>query len=148
MQPPPNPLATIGYETDTLDGMIARLKAAGVETVVDVRAVAASRRPGFSKTMLGNSLRAQDIDYVHLRPLGTPKAGRDAARAGRTEEMRAIFHAHLEEPAAQVALGEATTLAGKRRIALLCYENDAACCHRAIVADEIRARIRCEVVDL
>jgi len=148
MDPLIKPLATIGYETDTLDGLIGRLKAAGVETVVDVRAVAASRRPGFSKTLLGNSLRAEGIDYVHLRPLGTPKAGREAARAGRTAEMRDIFHAHLEEPAAQVALGEAADLAGQKRVALLCYENDATCCHRAIVADEIRARLRCEVVDL
>ena len=142
------PLATIGYETDTLDGMIGRLKAAGVETVVDVRAVASSRRPGFSKTMLGNSLRAEGIDYVHLRPLGTPKAGRDAARRGRTEEMRQIFHTHLAEPAAQVALGEATALASEKRIALLCYETEARCCHRAIVAEEIRGRLKCEVVDL
>lgn len=141
-------VATIGYEQDTLDGMIGRLKAAGVDTVVDVRAVAASRRPGFSKTMLGNSLRAEGIDYVHLRPLGTPKAGREAARAGRTEEMREIFHAHLAEPEAQVALEEATSLASDKRIALLCYEQDARCCHRAIVADEIRARLKCEVVDL
>ena len=148
MKPPIRPLATIGYETDTLDGMIARLKAAGVETVVDVRAVASSRRPGFSKTMLRNSLKAEGIDYVHLRPLGTPKAGREAARRGRTEEMRAIFHAHLAEPAAQMALGEATALAGEKRIALLCYETEARCCHRAIVADEIRGRIKCEVVDL
>jgi uncharacterized protein (DUF488 family) len=148
MKPLTKPVATIGDENDTLDGMIGRLKAAGVETVVDVRAVAASRRPGFSKTMLGNSLRAEGIDYVHLRPLGTPKAGRDAARRGRTDEMREIFHAHLAEPAAQVALGEATALAGEKRIALLCYETEARCCHRAIVADEIRARLKCEVVDL
>ena len=142
------PLATIGYETDTLDGVIQRLKAAQVETVVDVRAVASSRRPGFSKTMLGNSLAAAGVGYVHLRPLGTPKAGREAARAGRVDEMREIFHAHLAEPAAQVALGEAIELAGQKRVALLCYENDARCCHRAIVADEIRQRLRCEVVDL
>ncbi|WP_426010953.1 DUF488 family protein [Caulobacter sp. DWR2-3-1b2] len=143
-----NRLATIGYQTDTQAGMIARLKAAGVETVVDVRAVASSRKAGFSKTLLGNSLKAEGIDYVHLRPLGTPKAGRDAARAGRTDEMREIFHAHLAEPSAQVALGEAIDLAGRKRIALLCYEDDARCCHRAIVADEIRQRLKCEVVDL
>lgn len=148
ISPAPIPLATIGYETNTLDGMIQRLKAAGVETVVDVRAVASSRRPGFSKTMLGNSLREQGVDYVHLRPLGTPKAGREAARAGRIDEMRALFHAHLEDPAAQLALAEATELAGRKRIALLCYETDAACCHRAIVADQIRAQLKCEVVNL
>ena len=148
MKPSASPLATIGYENDTLDGLIGRLKAAGVETLVDVRAMAASRRPGFSKTLLGNSLRAEGVTYVHLRPLGTPKAGREAARRGRTDEMREIFHAHLAEPAAQMALAEATALASETRVALLCYEREAACCHRAIVADEIRARLKCEVVDL
>ncbi len=143
-----NKLATIGYETDTQGGMIARLKAAEVELVVDVRAVASSRKAGFSKTLLGNSLKAEGIDYLHLRPLGTPKAGRDAARAGRTDEMRQIFNAHLEEPEVQLALAQATELAGQKRIALLCYEDDPNCCHRQIVAQRIRERLKCEVVDL
>lgn len=143
-----NKLATIGYETDTQGGAIGRLKAAGVELVVDVRAVASSRKAGFSKTLLGNSLKAEGIDYLHLRPLGTPKPGRDAARAGRTDEMRAIFNAHLEEPEAVLALAHATELARTKRIALLCYEDDPNCCHRRIVADRIRERLKCEVVDL
>ncbi len=143
-----NRLATIGYQTDTQAGMIARLKAAGVELVVDVRAVASSRKAGFSKTLLANSLRAEGVDYAHLRPLGTPKAGRDAARAGRVEEMRTIFNAHLEEPDAQLALAQATELATTKRVALLCYEDDPNCCHRQIVANEIRRRLKCEVVDL
>lgn len=143
-----NKLATIGYETDTQGGMINRLKAADVELVVDVRAVASSRKAGFSKTLLGNSLKAEGIDYLHLRPLGTPKAGRDAARAGRTDEMRQIFNAHLEEPEAQLALAQAIELAGQKRIALLCYEDDPNCCHRQIVAQRIRERLKCEVVDL
>ena len=141
-----NKLSTIGYETDTQAGLIARLRAAEVDVVVDVRAVAASRRAGFSKTLLANSLAAEGIGYLHLRPLGTPKPGRDAARAGR--EMRAIFEAHLEEPAAQLALAQATELAKDKRVALLCYEDDAACCHRRIVADRIRQTLKCEVEDL
>lgn len=143
-----NKLATIGYETDTQGGMIARLKAAKVELVVDVRAVASSRKAGFSKTLLGNSLKEQDIDYLHLRPLGTPKAGRDAARAGRTDEMRQIFNAHLEEPEAMLALAQATELAKTKRIALLCYEDDPNCCHRTILANRIREKLKCEVVHL
>ncbi len=128
--------------------MIGRLKHAGVGIVLDVRAVAASRRPGFSKTMLGASLNAAGIDYLHLRGLGTPKAGRLAARAGDTAEMRRIYQAHLEEPAVQLELAEATGIATVRPAALLCYEADAAHCHRRIVADLIRERIGCEVVDL
>lgn len=143
-----NKLATIGYETDTQGGMIDRLKAADVELVVDVRAVASSRKAGFSKTLLGGSLKDQGIDYLHLRPLGTPKPGREAARAGRIDEMHRIFNAHLEEPAAVLALAQATELAQTKRIALLCYEDDPNCCHRTIVANRIRERLKCEVVNL
>ena len=100
-------LSTIGYEAKTQDQMIAALKSAGVEMVVDVRAVAASRRPGFSKTTLAAGLAEAGIAYEHLRGLGTPKAGRDAARAGRTAEMRAIFEDHLAEPQAQLQLARA-----------------------------------------
>lgn len=146
--PPATTLATIGYETATLPEMIARLQAAGVEVVVDVRAVAASRRPGFSKSMLAATLATHGIDYVHLRALGTPKAGRQAARAGRVAEMRAIFEGHLKEPEAQLALLRAGEIARDRRAALLCYEADAAGCHRAIVADRLCAALGCRIENL
>ena len=102
------PLATIGYESAPQARVIETLKAAGVEVLIDVRAVAASRRAGFSKGLLSSSLRDAGIDYVHLRELGTPKEGRIAARHGRTAEMRAIFEAHLAEPAAQLQLAQAS----------------------------------------
>src|SRR4051794_20880305 len=95
-------LATIGYERETQSQVISRLQAAGVEVLIDVRAVAASRRAGFSKTLLAASLAEAGIDYVHLRQLGTPKPGRDAARKGHVAEMRAIYEDHLKEPAAQL----------------------------------------------
>ncbi len=141
-------LSTIGYESQTQDAVIARLKAAGVETLIDVRAVAASRRAGFSKTLLAASLAEAGIEYVHLRQLGTPKPGRDAARKGRVAEMTAIFEDHLAEPAAQLELARATEMAADRKVALLCYEAEACGCHRRIVADRIREALSCEVVDL
>src|SRR3954470_15861231 len=97
-------LSTIGYEGKTLDEFVDELKRAGVEVVLDVRAVAASRRPGFSKTALGNSLRENGIDYRHYRALGTPAAGREAARKGRVAEMRAIYAVQLETPEAELAM--------------------------------------------
>ena len=141
-------LATIGYERALLADVIDRLKNAGVRIVIDVRAVAASRRAGFSKTLLAASLDEAGIAYLHLRALGTPKAGRQAARAGHTEEMHRIFEAHLQEPEAQLALAEATAIVRQRPAALLCYEAEARDCHRAIVADRIRAEIGCEIIDL
>ena len=141
-------LATIGYEQATLDEVIGRLQAAGIELVLDVRAVAASRRAGFSKTMLAASLKEAGIDYLHLRALGTPKAGRQAARAGRVQEMTEIYEAWLQEPQAQLALAQAGEAAERRAAALLCYEADAAGCHRRIVAMRLRAAIGCEVIHL
>jgi uncharacterized protein (DUF488 family) len=142
------PLATIGYENDTQAAVIAKLKAAGVETVVDVRAVASSRRAGFSKTLLAASLAEAGIGYQHLRQLGTPKPGREAARKGDIATMHAIFEDHLAEPGAQVELAKATELAKDRKIALLCYEANHKGCHRAILADRIREALSCEVVNL
>lgn len=142
------PLATIGYEAATQAAVIGKLKDAGVEVVIDVRAIAASRRAGFSKTLLAASLQDAGIDYVHFRDLGTPKPGRDAARKGRTAEMHEIFEAHMAEPAAQLQLAQATEIAGERRAALLCYEAEACGCHRRILSDRIREAIHCEVVDL
>ena len=129
------PIATIGYEGAPLGEVLGRLNDAGVELLIDVRAVAASRRAGFSKTILGNSLNEVGIGYLHLRDLGTPKDGRIAARAGRTEEMRTIFNAHMQTDTAQAALEQAVAAAKEKRVCLLCFEQDWRCCHRAIVAD-------------
>ena len=135
-----HPLATIGYERAPLQGVIDRLQGAGVELLIDVRAVAASRRAGFSKTLLGGSLNAAGIGYLHLRDLGTPKSGRIAARAGRVGEMRAIFEEHMTTASALGALETAIEMAGTRRACLLCFEQDPLCCHRLDVARRITER--------
>jgi hypothetical protein len=100
-----NTLATIGYEGATVQSFLAALRGAEVQLLVDVRAVASSRRPGFSKTRLSENVREVGIDYLHLRALGTPAEGRAAARAGRHAEMHAIFAEHLATPEAQTELG-------------------------------------------
>lgn len=141
-------LATIGYEKETQAAVIERLKSAGVEVLIDVRAVAASRRAGFSKTLLAASLNEAGIGYVHLRELGTPKPGRDAARKGRIAEMHEIFEAHMVEPAAQLELARATEIARDKVTALLCYEADAAGCHRTILANRICDALECEIENL
>ncbi len=141
-------LRTIGYEAATQGAVIDCLQRAGVEVLIDVRAVASSRRAGFSKTLLAASLARAGIDYVHLRGLGTPKAGRQAVRAGRVAEMERIYEAHLAEPEAQLQLAEALDIARERPAALLCYEADAAHCHRRIVAGRLTQAGAFEVEDL
>ncbi|MFL6858210.1 MAG: DUF488 family protein [Allosphingosinicella sp.] len=141
-------LATIGYEGKTQEEFLGELAAAGIERVIDIRAVAASRRPGFSKTALGNALRERGIDYLHLRPLGTPAAGREAARKGRIGEMRRIYAEQLESDEAALAMEQALAAASERKSALLCYEAEAPGCHRSMLAERMVARRAFEIVDL
>lgn len=141
-------LSTIGYEGKTVDEFLAQLEGAGVELVIDVRAVAASRRPGFSKSAMAAALRERGIDYLHLRALGTPKPGREAARKGRIAEMRAIYDIQLETPEAELAMEQAHGAASERHSALLCFEAKADCCHRAVVAERLAARGGYAITDI
>jgi len=126
-------LFTIGYEGVTMDEFLSALREAGVERVIDVRALPLSRRPGFSKTPLKNALAEAGIEYVHLRALGTPAEGRAAARAGQQKLLETIYAAQLELPEAIVAAEEMKALATARPSALLCYERDPGGCHRTLL---------------
>jgi uncharacterized protein (DUF488 family) len=130
---------TIGYEGSTQLELIAALKAAGVERLIDVRAVPLSRKPGFSKNVLANGLAEAGIDYVHLKALGTPPAGREAARKGRHAEMERIYAAQLDLPEAIVAAEQMRELAAEKPSALLCFERDPAACHRSTLLASIAA---------
>ncbi len=143
------PLFTIGYEQAKPAAVFDELTRAGVELVVDTRAVAASRRPGFSKKALAAGLDEARIAYIHLQKLGTPAEGRQAARAGDIETLWRIYDKHIETPEAQAALEELIGLIREgRRIALLCYERDPAHCHRTRIAGLVRKRTRSEIKDL
>jgi uncharacterized protein (DUF488 family) len=138
--PPGSPagLWTIGYQESTLAAVLAALHAESVELLIDVRAVPASRRPGFSKRQLAAGLAEAGIRYLHLRALGTPAEGRLAARQGRHARLREIYAAHLATTEAQAELAElAGLVAAGRRVCLLCLERDPAHCHRSLIADAL-----------
>lgn len=130
-------LYTIGYEKVGQADFVAALKAAKVKTLVDVREVANSRRAGFAKKSLAAALDEAGIAYVHMKALGTPKLGREAARKGDTKTMTRIFEARLVEPESQMALSETAELAKNGRTCIMCLEHDWHGCHRAIVARHI-----------
>lgn len=141
-------LWTIGYQGCTVAAVRDTLREAGVGLLIDVRAVASSRKPGFSKRQLAAELDEAGIAYVHLRALGTPKPGRDAVRAGHPERMVPIFMDHMKGDQPQAELAQARQLASERRACLLCFERDHRTCHRALVAEMISAQGGQEVVHL
>jgi uncharacterized protein (DUF488 family) len=140
---------TIGYQECNLKAVLGTLAAAGVGLLVDVRAVAASRRPCFSKRQLAAGVATVGIDYLHLRGLGTPPDGRLAARSGRHADMRRIFERHLATEPARLELDELARLVeGGRSLCLLCFERHAEHCHRRIVGERLAERPGIKVVDL
>jgi len=142
-------LFTIGYEQAKPAAVLKELKSAKIETLVDTRAVAASRRPGFSKKQLAASLRDAGIDYTHLQKLGTPAEGRAAARSGDIDRLWAVYDKHIKTKEAQTSLAELLSLikSGKR-VALLCYCRDPRTCHRSRIAANVSKRMRIDVKDL
>jgi len=128
---------TIGYEATTMADFLAALTGAGVRRVIDVRALPLSRRPGFSKSSLAASLAEAGIDYVHLKALGTPKRGRDAAKKGDVATLEAVYDDQLALPEAQAAAAIMLGLAAEQPSALLCYERDPAHCHRTLLLEAV-----------
>ena len=126
---------TIGYEGATVGEFVDALRQAGVQRVIDVRALPLSRRPGFSKTPLKGALAEAGIDYVHLKALGTPADGRAAARAGRHSDMARIYAGQLELPEAMAQSAQMLALAEDKPSAVLCFERDPALCHRSLLLD-------------
>jgi uncharacterized protein (DUF488 family) len=133
----PEAICTIGYAGTSIAAFIRTLRQAGIELVLDIRAAPVSRKKGFSKHQLAAHLSAAGIAYRHLRGLGTPKRGRDAAQAGDRKSFERIFLEHIGEPEALLDLGEAVGLAAAQPVCLLCLEREPEHCHRLIVANRM-----------
>ena len=132
-------LYTIGYQGAQIGSLLDALTGAGVQWLVDVREAPISRKADFAKSRLAAHLQGAQIGYRHIKALGNPKAGRDAARAGEVETYRTIFFRHMESQLAREAVREVARLAIAKRACLLCLERDPRHCHRSIVADRIVA---------
>jgi len=136
-------LFTVGYEQSKPDAVLGELKRAKVDLLVDTRAVAASRRPGFSKRQLSAALDENNIAYIHLKKLGTPAEGRAAAKSGDYDTLWRVYDKYIKTPEAQAALDELIALIKSgQRIALLCYCRDPKTCHRSRIVALVKKRMR------
>jgi uncharacterized protein (DUF488 family) len=133
-------LWTIGYERLLPPELVAELQAAGVRRVLDVRIRPQSRRPGMSKTRLGERLEEHGIAYESRKALGTPPDLKWLFQHNRVDEARAGFREHLERNRAAEIDELAAELDDAPPTALLCLEADPAHCHRRVVAEALSQR--------
>lgn len=143
-------LYTIGYEGQWIDEFADFLKRKKIRRIVDVRKNPLSRKKGFSKNKLAEALAARKIAYTHLPQLGVPAEWRKRAKAGTLTRAK-MFRDYAGKilPREDGALSLVLKMASEENVALLCYEADAADCHRRFIAEELRRRRkRLGVVDL
>ena len=127
---------TIGYEGLGIDAFVSLLAQHGIGTVVDIRELPLSRKPGFSKKALASVLNLSGLDYVHMVDLGCPKPVRNSYREdGDWKRYTVGFLKHLK--AQNDAIDELAELVQSSTCALLCYEADFNFCHRSMVADAV-----------
>jgi len=124
---------SIGYETHTPLTFFARLKREGVECLIDVRNVPASRKPGFSKKALTAACEENGIRYVHLQKLGNPKNIRDKIKVGKltVDEWKREFEKYLGSVPEE--LDRLIELATGRKSCVMCLEHSHTLCHRDII---------------
>lgn len=135
---------TIGYEGLDIDAFMSLLAEHGIDTVVDIRELPLSRKPGFSKKALSSVLNLSGLEYVHMVDLGCPKPVRDRYREdGNWKRYTDGFLKHLKTQ--EAAIAELSELAGSSSCALLCYEADFNLCHRSMVANAVRDRCGADV---
>lgn len=127
-------LFTVGYEGNAQAALFQTLLYHDVQTLVDIREVPQSRKPGLSKTALVLAATGYGIQYVHMRALGTPRDIRHRRKidhdAVAFEEGYRAYLATQDD-----AMKDLVTRATEERCCLLCYEGDVRECHRLFVAE-------------
>ncbi|OGG11455.1 hypothetical protein A2Z00_05760 [Candidatus Gottesmanbacteria bacterium RBG_13_45_10] len=130
-----------GYEQETIEEFINKLKINHITTVIDIREIPLSRKNGFSKNRLAPILNANGIKYYHLPQFGSPSEIRNDLKSGRSDYLEFFkkYRKYIQgERSAFKDLFEIINNNGKTT--LLCYEKDSDLCHRSILANEILKR--------
>jgi len=133
---------TIGHSTLPIEDFLARLKAHGVEHLLDVRTIPRSRHnPQFNSDALSKSLRRQDLRYTHLSGLGGLRhARKDSANIGWRNASFRGYADYMQTEEFAENLSKLVDLARERQVAILCAEAVPWRCHRSMIADALTAR--------
>jgi uncharacterized protein (DUF488 family) len=137
-------LFTIGYEKREPREFIKLLKAAGVKTLADVRAVPLSRKPAYRLNALRGLMSTEGISYVSIPRLGAPKEFRE--RLADDKDYDSFFGAYRRHiTGARKSLRDLVQIVVKSKTALLCFERDPNRCHRHVVAGLISKKLQIAV---
>jgi uncharacterized protein (DUF488 family) len=136
----PKEIWTIGHSTHSIDKFINILKSFNIEFVADVRSYPGSRRvPQFNKMELSDSLKVNDIKYVHLPEIGGRKNpipdSKNTARKNKAFQGYADF---METDEFREGIRMLCKLAIEKCTAYMCAEALWWKCHRSLISDYLK----------
>ena len=132
-------LYTIGHGTAPIDDFIGWLKASGIESLVDVRRFAGSRRnPQYNSESLAKSLRDAGIEYRNDVELGgRRKSHADSRNTGLRNEAFRAYADYMETEEFHAAFTRLLEEADRKRVAIMCSETVWWRCHRRLISDAV-----------
>ena len=132
---------TVGHSTLTIGDFLEMLSSNGIRALADVRRFPASRRhPQFNQDELRESLAAAGIEYLHLPELGGRRQARPDSRntVWRNPSFRG-YADYMETDAFRAGVERLLQFARDKRTAVMCAEAVWWRCHRALIADYLKA---------
>ncbi|HVF16481.1 MAG TPA: DUF488 domain-containing protein [Steroidobacteraceae bacterium] len=133
---------TIGHSTRSIEEFVNQLETYDLQAVADVRRLPGSRRlPHFDQDSLAERLDEHDIEYRWFAALGGRRRGRADSlnTAWRNPSFRA-YADYLDSQEFASGLADLLELAKQKRTTLMCAEAVWWRCHRALIADVLKAR--------
>jgi uncharacterized protein (DUF488 family) len=130
-------LFTIGYEGRTIDEFIDRLKQFHISRLIDVREIPLSRKKGFSKSALRERLQNENIEYVHIKALGTPSSIRNKLKSDwNYDNFFKAYAKHLSHNLESAQ--EAYEYIYDGNNCIMCFELTPEKCHRIAIANKMK----------
>jgi uncharacterized protein (DUF488 family) len=139
---PRGAIFTVGHSTLPIERFIDLLKIYGIEQLVDIRTIPASRHnPQFGSDALASSLRTAHIEYAHMAALGGLRRAReDSPNSGWRNKSFRGYADYMQTAEFTHAVEALILISQKRRIAIMCAEAVPWRCHRSLVADALNVR--------
>ena len=130
-------LYTVGHSNRQLEELMALLKSANIDTLVDVRAQPRSQRhPQFNEAALRAACENAGMIYHWAgRQLGGMRAPRADSPHVALEKGRRGFADYMGTDAFKQGAVQLQQWAARGVCAMLCAERDPMQCHRALIAD-------------
>lgn len=140
---------TVGHSTRPIEEFLEILKAYGIETLVDVRKIAGSRRnPQYGEKALSASLGEHGIAYLRLEGLGgRRRTSEESVNTGWRNLSFRGYADHMQSAEFQASLNELITVGAAKQAVIMCAEAVPWRCHRSLIGDALLVR-GVEVLDI